>query len=110
VYDYKKIDAFVQTLNPFEQYCTITVALKISDDSCKMDTYEKSLFMALYEALPKQTALFDEALFSVITEAQTQPTAHTYAKIKILREDAMEMITRPKMKAFKSYVRENLVK
>lgn len=108
MYDFSKIQRVASSLNPFEQYCAITVSLKIADDSCKMDEYERSLFMALYDAMPKETTLFDSSLFDIIKEARSNPTAQIYAKIKPLREDAMKTITRPKMKAFKASMRDKL--
>lgn len=108
MYDFSKIDALASKLNQFEQFCTITLALKIADDSCKMDDYERSLFMALYDAMPKQTDLFESSLFEIIKDARSNPSAQIYAKIKPLREDAMNTITKPNMKAFKASVREGL--
>jgi hypothetical protein len=110
VYDFNKIDSVASTLTQFEQFCAITLALKIADDSCKMNDYERSLFMALYDAMPKQTDVFDKSLFEIIKEARLNPTAQLYAKIKPLREDAMNTITKPNMKAFKASVREKLQK
>lgn len=108
MYDFNKIDAVAHELNQFEQFCAITLALKIADDSCKMDEYERSLFMALYDAMPKQTDFFDESLFEIIKEARLNPSAQIYAKIKPLREDAMNTITKPNMKVFKASIRERL--
>lgn len=110
MYDFSKVDALASKLEPFEQFCTITLALKIADDTCKMDDYERSLFMALYDAMPKQSDLFDKQLFETIKEARTNPSAQIFAKIKPLRENAMQTITRPKMKEFKASVRERLLK
>lgn len=110
MYDLKKLPSVASNLNEFEKYCAITVALKIADDSCKMDDYEKSLFMALFDALPtKYTDLFDSSVFDIIFLARNNPSAQTYSQIKKLREAAMDVITRPKMKAFKAAVRDRLV-
>ena len=66
--------------------------------------------MALYDAIEdKQSDYFDNSVFELIEEGRKTPTAQIYSKIKTLRQDAMEMITRPKMKAFKAGVRERLV-
>ena len=98
------------SLSPFERDCAITVALKITDDTCKMDEYEKSIFMALYDAIKeKQSDYFDKEVFFLIAQGREAPTAQIYFKIKTLRQDAMEMITQPNMKAFKAEVRDRLV-
>lgn len=110
MYDFTKIDAVASNLSQFEQFCAITVALKIADDSCKMDDYERSLFVAVYDSMPKQTSIFDVSLFEIIKEARSNPSAQLYAKIKTLREDAMQTITKPNMKAFKASIREKLIK
>lgn len=96
-------------MNPFECDCAITVALKITDESCKMDAYEKHVFMLLYDALATQeTDFFERDIFEIIQQGRTQPSAHVYAKIKERREAAMDFITRPKMKAFKAAIRHRL--
>lgn len=95
-----------ERLGDFEKTCAITVALKISDDSCKMDEYERSVFMAVYDALPRaSTDFFGEDVFRVIRRAREEPSAQAYAAVKLLRESAMEIISRPKMKAFKASIR-----
>lgn len=100
------IPALAQSLGDFEKTCAITIALKISDDSCKMDAYERSVFMAVYNALPRSsTDFFDEDVFRVIQSVREEPSAKLYAEVKPLRESAMEMISRPKMKAFKASIR-----
>lgn len=110
MYDEAKIADAARSLTAFERDCCITVALKISDDSCKMDAYEKSIFMAFYDNLPsKESDFFQESVFQTITEARTAPTAKVYAEVKKLRESAMDMITRPKMKAFKAAMRQKIL-
>ncbi len=97
------------SLDTFERDCAITVALKITDDTCKMDEYEKSIFMALYDAIEaKQSDYFDKSVFELIAQGRKTPTAQIYSKIKTLRQAAMEMITRPNMKAFKAGVRDKI--
>lgn len=110
MYDLEKIPAVAAGLDSFERDCAITVALKIVDDSCKMDAYEKSVFLALYDALPEQVSLFfDNTVFTAIEQGRTDPSAAVMAQIKILREEAMASISRPKMKAFKAAVRVRLL-
>lgn len=110
MYHLEKIGLVANSLSGFHRDCAITVALKITDDTCKMDEYEKSVFMALYDAIEdKQSDYFDESIFPLIEVGRKKPTAQIYATIKKLREDAMEMITRPHMKNFKAEVRELLL-
>ena len=111
MYDLTQIVTVAKKLSAFECDCTITVALKITDDSCKMDAYEKSVFMALYDAMPdKQTDFYDENIFELISHARAHPSASVYAKIKILRENAMLMIKQENMKKFKADIRTKLKK
>jgi hypothetical protein len=108
-YDLTRLPVVAANLDSFERDCAITVALKITDDSCKMDGYEKSVFMALYDALPEQTSLFfDPSVFAAIAQGRSEPSAQVFARIKNLREEAMASISRPKMKAFKATVRTRL--
>ena len=87
----------------------ITLALKITDDTCKMDEYERSVFMSVYDALPSyESSFFDAEVFDLINSGRTEPTAQVYAAIRPLRQAGMDYITRPNMKAFKAMVREKL--
>lgn len=109
MYDLGKLSSVANSLDSFERDCAITVALKITDDTCKMDDYEKSIFMALYDAMKvKQSDYFDDIVFELIEQGRKTPSAQIYSKIKTLRQNAMEMITQPKMKAFKAQLREQL--
>lgn len=110
MYDLERLPTIAKNLDAFERECCITVALKIADDSCKMDEYEKSVFMALYDSLEtKESDFFSSDVFDTIQRARETPSAKVYAQIKQLREAAMDMITRPKMKAFKASIRERLL-
>lgn len=110
MYNLNRLPLVAKGLDIFYKDCAITVALKIADDSCKMDDYEKSIFMALYDAITdKSTELFDEGVFEVITTALHNPSAKIYAEVKKLREFAMQSITQPKMKAFKAEIRRQLL-
>ena len=109
MYDLAKLPLVANSLDPLERDCAITVALKITDDTCKMDEYEKSIFMALYDAIQeKQSDYFDKEVFSLIAQGRKSPTAQIYSKIKTLRQAAMEMITQPNMKAFKAGIRKKI--
>lgn len=97
-------------LDTFARDCSVTVALKIADDSCKMDDEQRALFMSLYDALPPYSSeIFDENIHTLIHEARTQPTAMVFSKVKKERERAMVIITQERMKAFKSSFRALLV-
>lgn len=104
---YEKVAA---NLDTFARDCSVTVALKISDDSCKMDAEQRAVFMALYDALPSyESQIYDENIHALIHEARTAPTATIYARIKKERQRAMDIITQDKMKAFKASVRTALL-
>lgn len=108
-YDLTKMPEIAAAMSSFERECAITVALKISDESCKMEDYEKSVFMLLYDSLPHQsTDFFEPDVFEIIHKGRTAPTAKLYAAIKQRREAGMEFIGRPKMKAFKAEIRRRL--
>jgi hypothetical protein len=94
----------------FARDCAVTVALKISDDSCKMDDEQRALFMALYDELILcESQIFDKNVHTLIAEARNNPTASLYAQIKKERERAMAIITQEKMKIFKASVRGALL-
>lgn len=100
------IQKVAEGLDSFGRDCAVTVALKISDESCKMDDEKRALFMALYDALsPYESQIFD----SSVDEARKSPSAGCYAKIKKEREMAMALITQEKMKIFKASVRGALM-
>ncbi|MDX1296417.1 MAG: hypothetical protein R3302_09115 [Sulfurimonadaceae bacterium] len=108
-YNLGRLPSIAALLDPMQIECAITLALKIADDSCKMDDYERSVFMKLYDALPEyKSAFFDDEVFTVIAEGRLTPSAHTFARIKPLREAGMNHVTRPNMKAFKAEVRRLL--
>lgn len=109
MYNLGHIPSIAKSLDPLQRECAITLALKIVDDSCKMDDYERSVFMRLYDALPEyRSNLFEETVFKTIAEGRLNPTAQIFAAIKPLREAGMEYVTRPNMKAFKAEVRRLL--
>jgi len=110
LYKLERLPDVAKNLSAFERDCCITVALKIADDSCKMDEYEKSVFMSLFDALEtKESDFFLTDVFDVVKLGRNSPSAKVYADIKKLRESAMDMITRPKMKAFKASIRAKLL-
>lgn len=52
----KPIEKVAHDLELFARDCAVTVALKITDDSCKMDDEQRAVFMSLYDALPPYTS------------------------------------------------------
>lgn len=103
------VAALAQEMDIDAKDCTVTVALKITDDSCKMDDDQRAIFMAVYDALPEyESVLFDASVHEIIRTGRTAPTAFTYGEIRKRREAAMDAITRPKMKAYKAWVRQML--
>ncbi len=104
------IEKVARDLNPFGCDCAVTVALKITDDSCKMDDEQRSLFMALYDALPRfKSVLFDQEIHELIAEGREGLNADLIARIKHEREAAMAIITQERMKRFKASVRGALL-
>jgi len=104
------IEKVAHDLDAFARDCAVTVALKITDDSCKMDEEQRALFMALYDALPPHTSeIFDDGVYTLIAEARSTPSASLYARIKKEREMAMAIITQERMKTFKASVRGSLL-
>ena len=97
------------SLDEMQNECMVTLALKIVDDTCKMDDYERSVFMKLYDALPEyKSVFFDDEIFAIIALGREKPTAQIFATIKPLREAGMEYVSRPHMKAFKAEIRRLL--
>jgi hypothetical protein len=108
-YNLGRIPTIAASLDAMQRECAVTLALKIVDDTCKMDDYERSVFMKLYDALPEYAStFFDDTVFQMIAEGRLQPSARIYAAIKPLREAGMDNVGRPNMKAFKAEVRRRL--
>jgi len=106
-FDIDRLRAIAAALDPLETDCAVTVALKITDDSCKMGPEQRALFMALYDVLPDwSSALFADDVRELIALGRSAPSDAIAAKIKPLRETAMDKITRPTMKAFKAAIRK----
>ncbi|MCX6074877.1 MAG: hypothetical protein NTY39_11190 [Campylobacterales bacterium] len=104
------IEKVATSLDTFGRDCAVTVALKISDDSCKMDEEQRAVFMSLYDALPPyKSEIFDNAVHDLICETRNTPNSSLYACIKKEREMAMAIITKERMKSFKSSVRAALI-
>ncbi|MFT5660464.1 MAG: hypothetical protein ACI9TV_001105 [Sulfurimonas sp.] len=105
----KSIDIIANSLDDFEKVCAITISLRIVDGSCKMNDYEKSVFMALYDAIiDKKTDFFEDSVCELISLALDTPSEKVYVETKKLSSSAMGMITLPRMKAFKDGFRKQL--
>jgi hypothetical protein len=77
------IQKVAEGLDTFGCDCAVTVALKISDDSCKMDDEKRALFMALYDHLsPYKSMLFDDGIHTLIRQTRANPTETLYTQIK----------------------------
>lgn len=97
-------------LDVFGRDCAVTVALKIADDSCKMDAEQRALFVDLYNALPPyKSALFESGIHELIAQVRLSPTPILLERVKKERERAMAIITQEKMKLFKASVRGSLL-
>lgn len=97
-------------LDIFARDCAVTVALKIADDSCKMDDEQRALFVDLYDALsPYESAIFTKDIHELIHELRLSPTPALLERTKKEREMAMAIITQEKMKLFKASVRGSLL-
>ena len=106
----KPIEKVANDLDTFARDCAVTVALKITYDSCKMDEEQRAVFMALYDALPShKSEIFDDSVYTLIAEARNNPTASLFERIKKEREMAMAIITQEKMKTFKASIRGSLL-
>jgi len=104
------IEKVASGLDTFGRDCAVTVALKISDDSCKMDDEQRAVFMSLYDALPSyKSEMFEDDIADVIHRMRTRPEASLFARVKQEREKAMGIITQERMKAFKASVRGKLL-
>lgn len=109
MYHLERIGTVAASLDTLQNECMITLALKITDDTCKMDDYERSVFMQVYDALPEyKSDFFDLNVFEIIKNGRENPSAQVFASIKPLREAGMEYVTRPHMKAFKASIRKQL--
>lgn len=109
MYDLNRISDIALSFDATQKAYAITLALKITDDSCKMDDYERSVFMKLYDALPDYCSdLFDDTVPQLIEIARTDPTAYVFGEIRLLRKKGMDILGRAGMKAFKAEVRRQL--
>ncbi|KIM11330.1 MAG: hypothetical protein KU37_06755 [Sulfuricurvum sp. PC08-66] len=108
-YDLTRLGAIALSLDEMQKDCAITLALKIVDDSCKMDDYERAVFMALFDLIPfGRSDFFESTVHDVIAQGRANPTAQLFGTIKNLRESAMRYLTQERMKAYKAYVRAKL--
>lgn len=90
------------------QYATI-LALKILDDSCKMDYDNYNLFMSVYDGIcDNKNANFDTKIHQLIALSRGDdpivPKPEYKEAIHNLRVAMMENMHKPYMKAFKQLV------
>lgn len=110
-YDLTQLPKIAAGLTAIERECLVTLALKITDDTCKMDTDERDVFMRLYDTFDSiETSYFDAIVFELIAQGRSSPTSAITAKIKPYRTSGMDHIGRDAMKAFKAAVRSRLIK
>lgn len=108
-YDLSRIPAVAASLSVPYHECLVTLALKITDDSCKMDDYERAVFMRLYDALPAYAGtLFDASAAELIAIGRSDPSAFVFGEIRKLRTHGMDTLGRDAMKAFKAEMRRLL--
>jgi hypothetical protein len=95
-------------LLPIQIDCAVTVMLKILDGKCKMPPTEKMVMTLLYDQIKtREGELFGAELNALIDQARErsddeQLKMHIYEK-RLLAETA---ISRPVMKKFKAFIRE----
>ncbi len=93
-------------------YCTI-LALKILDGSCKMDYDNYNLFMSVYDGInDKNPTPFDKKVHQIIELSRTNdpiiPKDEYKEAVHGLRVAMMNNMEKPRMKAFKKFVWDNL--
>jgi hypothetical protein len=116
-----KHQAHIEMLHPAAQWaetapldalqidCVTAVMLKILDNKCKMSAEEQIAMMAVYEVVKhRQGLLLDNAVHQEIESARHCIDPLKSERIHALRLQAEQIIPKPLMKHFKSYLRESL--
>lgn len=93
--------------DPVHIDCTITVMLKILDGKCKMNETDKAVVPVLYDVVKTRPGkLFGDDYHALIEQARQgmddAMVMHIYEK-RLLAET---MLSRPVMKAYKAWLRE----
>jgi hypothetical protein len=95
-------------LSPSDVDCATTVMLKILDGKCKMNEYDKVVISRLYDiAKSRPGKLMGEEYHALIEQARTALDEALAMFIYEKRLLAETMISRPVMKAYKAWLRDN---
>lgn len=96
--------------DPVHVDCTTTVMLKILDGKCKMNAADKAAIAALYEISRQRPGrLFSDEYHALIANAGPDPDEGQRMLIYEKRLLAETMLSRPVMKAYKSWLRDNAI-
>ncbi len=101
------------TFSPEEyRYATI-LSLKILAKKCKMNEEDQALFMAVYDGMTlKDPAVLNEPIHELIAQAREEdplePTEALKPAIMEACKDAVAEMEKPRMKAYKAFVRSFL--
>lgn len=94
-------------LEPIHIDCTTTVMLKILDGKCKMNSDEKVVMAALYDAVKhKPGELLGRDIHELISAAAARSDDDILELVYEQRLYAEQMIARPVMKAYKAMLRQ----
>jgi len=94
------------------EYATI-LALKILDKKCQMNEDDQALFMAVYDGMALQTGSpLTTELHATIAKAREENPLESSREYKLtiheLCKEAVAKMEKPKMKAYKAFVRSFL--
>ena len=95
-------------LSPVQIDCTVAVMLKILDGKCKMPAAEKRVMALLYDQIKTQPGqLLDNEIHTLIAAGRDQRESQDLTMLiyekRLLAET---VISRPVMKQFKAFIRE----
>lgn len=96
-------------LSPIQIDCVTTVMLKILDGKCKMRSEEKSVMALLYDQIKnKQGQFLTNETHTLIADARNRCEEDEALKMLIYEKRllAETTISRPVMKQFKAFIRE----
>ena len=94
-------------LDPVHIDCTTTVMLKILDGKCKMSETDKAVIPVLYDAVKRRPGkLFGAEYHALIAGARLAMDEQMIMFIYEKRLLAETMLSRPVMKAYKAWLRQ----
>lgn len=97
------------SLDAIQIDCVTAVMLKILDNKCKMSVEEQIALMAVYQVVKHRPGLLlDEDVHREIESARLCFDPLKSERIHALRLHAEQIIPKPVMKHFKSFLRESL--